>query len=468
MSLQDQIANFFRDGIIAGRIRRGRRVPSSRQLALEHGISRTTAVEAYERLVAEGYLVSSQGAGFFVADSLPEDFERRAAVRTVGHAASGTPRFAKPDMRKYRLPLAPGMPAIDRFPWQEWAKLTVQICREQPLNALTYGDPQGELPLREAITEYLGVARGIVCDPAQIIVVSGSEHTLAFAAERLAGPGAAVWTEEPGHPFERNVLRALGLNPIPVPVDAQGLDVEAGRRSAPQARLAVVSPSHQYPLGVTMDMTRRKALLEWSDATGAWIIENELDGDYRYASRPLAPLYALARSSRVVYLGSLSKPLAPGLRINYLVMSGDLLRRVEVPCGTFAPLLTQLILARFSSTGRMASHMRRMRILYAERRAALVDALRAECAGLLDLDDLPEAGLRVLAKLAIDVSDTRIQAECLAAGLKVDTLSTCYARPPARAGLVLGFASTPEERIVPAVRTLAGILRRAAAGPAKR
>src|SRR5690606_21523316 len=214
---------------------------------------------------------------------------------------------------------------------------------------------------------------------------------LALAAERVAGPGAAVWTEDPGHPFERNVLRALGLNPIPVPVDAQGLDVEAGRRSAPQARLAVVSPSHQYPLGVTMDMTRRKALLEWSDATGAWIIENELDGDYRYASRPLAPLYALARSSRVVYLGSLSKPLAPGLRINYLVMSGDLLRRVEVPCGTFAPLLTQLILARFSSTGRMASHMRRMRILYAERRAALVDALRAECAGLLDLDDLPEA-----------------------------------------------------------------------------
>src|SRR5690606_18200065 len=211
-----------------------RRVPSSRQLALEHGISRTTAVQAYERLVAEGYLVSSQGAGVFVAESLPEDLQRKAAARAVGlTAARRTPRFAKPDMRKYQLPLAPGMPAIDRFPWPEWAKMTARICREQPLNALSYGDPQGELPLREAIAEYLGVARGIVCSPGQVIVVSGSEHTLAFAAERLAVPGASVWTEEPGHPFERNVLRALGLNPVPVPVDAQGLDVEAGRRCAP-------------------------------------------------------------------------------------------------------------------------------------------------------------------------------------------------------------------------------------------
>jgi GntR family transcriptional regulator/MocR family aminotransferase len=462
VSLQDQIANFFRDGIIAGRIQRGRRVPSSRQLALEHGISRTTAVEAYERLIAEGYLVSSQGAGVFVADALPEDLERRAAVRGLKLApARRTPRFAKPDMRKYQLPLAPGMPAIDQFPWAEWAKMTARICREQPLNPISYGDPQGELPLREAIAEYLSVARGIVCGPEQIIVVSGSERTLEFAAEQLAPAGATVWTEEPGHPFERNVLRGLGLNPVPVPVDAQGLDVEAGRRVAPHARLAVVSPSHQYPLGVTMGMARRTALIEWSEATGAWILENELDGDYRYTSRPLTPLYALSRSSRVIYLGSLSKPLAPGLRINYLVVPDDLIGSVEVPCGTFAPMLAQLILARFSSTGRMASHMRKMRLLYAKRRALLVEALRAECAGLLDLDNLPEGGLRILTRLLIDVSDTRIQAECLAAGLKVDTLSTCYARPPGQAGLILGFASTPEERIAPAVETLAGILRRA-------
>jgi GntR family transcriptional regulator/MocR family aminotransferase len=461
VSLQDQIVRFFREAIVAGRMPRGRRLPSSRELAIEHGISRTTAVEAYERLAAEGYLVSSPGAGVFVAESLPEDLQQKAGARRMGLVPRRTPILAKPDMRNYRLPLAPGMPAIDRFPWSVWAKLTNQLCREQPLNAISYGDPQGELPLREAIAEYVGVARAIVCGPEQIVVISGTEQTVAFAAERVTFPGASVWTEEPGHPFERNLLRALGFNPVPVPVDSYGLDVAQGLRRAPQARLALVSPSHQYPLGVTMDMARRKALIEWSDTTGAWILENEIDGDYRYTSRPLTPLYALSRSSRVIYCGSLSKPLAPGLRVNYLVMPEDLIGSLEVPCGTFTPMLTQLILARFSSTGRMASHMRKMRVLYAKRRALLADALRSECAGLLDVGDLPEAGLRVMVELLIDVSDTCIEADCLGAGLKVDTLSTCYADSPGRAGLIIGFASTPEERILSTVQTLAGVLRRA-------
>jgi GntR family transcriptional regulator/MocR family aminotransferase len=467
-SLQDQIVGFFRDAIVAGRLPRGRRVPSSRKLSMEHGISRTTAVEAYERLVAEGYLVSMRGAGVFVAQSLPEDLQHpRGTAPTVnafGAAHGAEPVVARPDMRSFQLPLAPWMPAIDRFPWGEWARLTYQICREQPLNAISYGDPQGELSLREAIVEYLGAARGIVCRPEQILVMSGTEMAVGFAAQRVAAPGSTIWIEEPTYTFVHRLMPALGLNSVPVPVDGAGLDVAEGARRAPHARLVLVSPSHQYPLGVTMAATRRTALVEWAHETGAWILENEIDADYRYVSRPLQPLYALARSPRVIYCGSLSKPLAPGLRVNYLLVPESLIGSWR-QMASLTPMLTQLVLARFSATGRMASHLRKMRLVHAARRALLFDALRSECAGLLDVDDPPEAGLSVKALLRVPASDTWVSAECLAAGIKVDPLSVCYAGSGAKAGLILGFASTPEEQIVPTVRTLACIVRRAPTAP---
>lgn len=468
VSLQDQIVTFFRDAIVAGRLPRGRRVPSSRELAIEHGISRTTAVEAYERLAAEGYLVSLPGAGVFVAQVLPEDVQHGAAAsqaqRTFATASPRAPATPPADMRSFQLPLAPWMPAIDHFPWAEWVRLTNKICREQPLTAISYGDPQGELPLREAIVEYLGAARGIVCRPEQIVVMSGTEMMVGFAAERVAAPGCTVWIEEPNYPFVHTLMPALGFKPVLVPVDGAGLDVAEGIRRAPDAGLVLVTPSHQYPLGVTMAMARRTALVEWAHESGAWILENEIDADYRYVSRPLQPLYALARSPRVIYCGSLSKPLAPGLRVNYLLVPESLVGRCR-QSATLTPMLTQLVLARFSATGRMASHMRKMRVLHAKRRALLFDALRSECAGLLDVDNLPEAGLSVKVPLLVPVSDTRIAEECLAAGIKVDPLSVCYAGPDSRPGLILGFASTPEEKILPTVRTLAGILRRALEAP---
>jgi GntR family transcriptional regulator/MocR family aminotransferase len=430
-------------------------------LSLEHSISRTTAVESYERLLAEGYLVSRPGAGVFVADELPEDLQHVPGMQNVaGSTRDNIQQPASPwlDMRTYLLPLAPGMPAIDHFPWTVWGKLTNQICRERPLNAISYGDPLGEPALRETIAEYLAVARGIACTPRQIVVTSGSELSMAFAARQVASPGAEVWFEDPGYPFQYPMLADLGLQPVPVPVDAEGLDVSAGQWLAPRARLALVFPSHQYPLGVTMSMERRKSLIAWAEANGAWILENEIDGDYRYASRPLTPLHALARD-RVIYCGSMSKPLAPGLRINYLVMPETLLGKLTMLRTTLAPMLTQLVLARFSASGQMASHMRKMRLLYGRRRALLVEALRKEADGLLDLDDLPEAGLRVVATLRGNLSDMRVAEACLAAGLKVEPLSVCYAKVPRRSGLIIGFASTPEERILPAAKMLADVLR---------
>lgn len=447
-------------------MRGGMRVRSSRQFAADFGISRTTAVEAYERLVEEGYLVTRPGAGVFVATEPPDDFRLTAARR--GGPASAAPRsmptasFAKLDMRKYELPLAPGMPALDRFPWAVWTKLTNRVCRERPLNALGYGDPQGELALREAICEYLATARGIVCTPGQVIVMSGTEQTITFAAGQLVASGDSVWFENPGYPFLRHVLRGIGLSPVPVAVDSQGLSVVDGLREAPTARLAVVSPTFQYPLGISMSLERRMELIDWARRLQGWILENEIDGDYRYSTHPIAPIYALAQAKRVIYCGSLSKPLAPGLRVNYLVVPPDLLGSLALR-STLVPMLTQLVLARFNSEGYLASHMNKMRRLYGRRRALLIEALRSEAAGLLQVDNVPEAGLRIPVGLLTDVNDMQVAEACVKAGIYTDPLSHCYARDWRRSGLIIGFASTPEDVIRPSVRKLVGVLRRTSA-----
>lgn len=467
LSLQEQIARFFRAAIAEGRMRRGMRVRSSRQFAMDFGISRTTAVEAYERLVEEGYLVTRPGAGVFVAEEPPEDFRLSAAGRHPAVASvAPMPRadvpvvsFSKVDMRKYELPLAPGMPALDRFPWPVWTRLTNRVCRERPLNALGYGDPQGELALREAICEYLATARGIICSPAQVIVMSGTEQIVSFAAGQVVSRGESVWFENPGYPFLRHVLRGSGLNPVPVTVDSQGLSVADGLREAPNARLAVVSPTFQYPLGISMSLERRMELIDWSQRMQGWILENEIDGDYRYSTHPVAPIYALAKAQRVIYCGSLSKPLAPGLRVNYLVAPADVVGSLAIR-STLVPMLTQLVLARFNSEGYLAAHMNKMRRLYAKRRAVLIEALRAEAGGLLQVDSVPDAGLRIAVGLLADVNDIQVAAECLRAGIHTDPLSQCYARDWRRSGLIMGFASTPEDLIRPSVRKLVAVLRR--------
>jgi len=466
VSLQEQIARFFRAAVAEGRLRGGMRVRSSRQFAADFGISRTTAVEAYERLVEEGYLVTRPGAGVFVAEEPPDDFRLTAARRgapataAAGSSDVSTATFAKVDMRKYELPLAPGMPALDRFPWPVWTKLTNRVCRERPLNALGYGDPQGERALREAICEYLATARGIVCTPDQIFVMSGTEQTITFAAGQLAASGESVWFENPGYPFLRHVLRGIGLSPVPVTVDSQGLSVVDGLREAPTARLAVVSPTFQYPLGISMSLERRMELIDWAHRLQGWILENEIDGDYRYSTHPIAPIYALAKAKRVIYCGSLSKPLAPGLRVNYLVVPPDLVGSLTIR-STLVPMLTQLVLARFNSEGYLASHMNKMRGLYARRRALLIEALHSEAAGLLQIDSVPQAGLRLAAGLLADVNDVHIAAACVKSGIYTDPLSHCYARDWRRSGLIIGFASTPEDVIRPSVRKLVEVIRRA-------
>jgi GntR family transcriptional regulator/MocR family aminotransferase len=456
VSLQDQLVEFFRAAISDGRMQGGQRVPSTRQLAVECDVSRTTAVEVYQRLVAEGYFVTRPGAGVFVADPTPQHFGLPASGLAVPLARR--PDATRVDMRTYLLPLAPGTPAIDQFPWSTWARLINQVCHERPLNAVGYGDPQGEQVLRQTIAEYLATARGILCDADQIVLLAGTELTLDYVLGQVAAAGDKLLLENPCYPHMRRVPRKLAIVPVPIPVDRDGLDVDEALRRAPDARVAIVSPTHQYPTGATLSLTRRQALADWSDATGAWIVENEIDGDYRYAPQPLAPVFALSRSQRVFYCGSLSKPLAPGLRANYVVVPRSLTGNVSLSA-TLVPMLTQLVLARFNANGHLAAHMRRMRTLYARRRSVLLEELSAQASDYLTIPQVPEGGLRVASTMKHDIDDIAFARRCLAAGIKVDPLSICYDGGGV-SGLIIGFASTPEARIPTAVSTLVREIRR--------
>ena len=461
--MQDQIVQFFRSAILSGTLQGGRKVPSSRRLATEQGISRTTAVEAYARLTAEGYLTPRAGSGLFVCDALPEAYLNRAASRprtlTV-LAEMDAPALDEPVLApRDTAALAPWIPALDHFPWKDWARFTAQINRERPIEALGYGDPRGERVLRQVIAEYLAVARGVSCTTDQIIVIGSSKQGIAMAMRAAGATGDKVWMEEPGHPLEHEIVKAAGLTPVPVRVDRSGMDVAEALRLAPEARLALVTPTHHFPLGHTLSLDRRLALLDWAERTGGYVVENDHDGEYRYAGRPLPPLRTLDRSGRVVYLGSLSNILAPGLRMGYLIAPPDLVEALLVMRASLVPIPMQLVLARFISSGRLSSHLRRMRHLYAQRRQALIAALRQEASDVLDIVVAPEVGTHLVVELNRRIDDVAAARRCLQQGIFVHPLSTCYAQETPRCGFLVGFASTPEEKIAPSVRTLAEIVR---------
>ncbi|HEY0527126.1 MAG TPA: PLP-dependent aminotransferase family protein [Stellaceae bacterium] len=480
VSRQDQIVGQLRAAILGGRLRPGTRLPPSRAWAGELGVARQTVVLAYERLVAEGYLESRVGAGTFVSAVLPETLltvgpPQRAATRAAPAAAA--PEAGRKLSRRGAalralrvtpaerrlLPLAPGVPALDAFPFAHWERLTTRLWKRRPADLLSYADPAGLPALREAIASYLGTARGIECAPEQVLVVAGSQQGIDLAARVLLDPGDAAWVEDPAYVAARGALAASGVRPVPVAVDAEGLDPALGERLAPAARLALVAPSHQYPLGVTMSLRRRLALLDWAERADAWVLEDDYDSEYRYAGRPLRPLHALAdrRAGRVLYLGTFSKVLAPGLRLGYLVVPPDLaapFTAARALADRHAPAPTQAVLADFIVEGHLAAHVRRMRLLYAERRDALIRSVREEADGVLSAD-MPECGMHVAARLLIPCDDRAAYREALARGLQTPPLSAFYADPDeagrqGRRGFLLGFANTPAEAMPDAMRRL--------------
>ncbi len=353
------------------------------------------------------------------------------------------------------------MPALDHFPFEIWARLMLRHWRGSSPTLLSYGDPAGYGPLRAAIAEYLIAARGVRCIPEQVIVVAGSQQGLDLAARVLLDIGDQVWQEDPGYVGARGALTSAGAEVVPVPVDREGLDVAAGIARCPNARLAYITPSHQYPLGVTMSLPRRLALLEWAQRAGAWVLEDDYDGEYRYTGRPLPSLQGLDTDNRTVYLGTLSKTLFPALRLGYMIVPLDLVDAfvaAKALADRHAPSVEQAVLADFITEGHFARHVRRTRMLYAARQAALLDAAQRELAGLLEVDPA-EAGMHLVGYLPAGVDDRAASRRAAAHHVDAPALSAFALAPQPRGGLLLGYAAVDEAEIYAGARRLALALR---------
>jgi GntR family transcriptional regulator/MocR family aminotransferase len=473
MPLHRQLYEGLRQAILTRRLAPGMRLPSTRTLASELGLSRYTVVDAFRQLGAEGYLEGKVGAGTCVARTLPDDLLRpvlpaiSAAVpmrerrlrsqRSEGLLALGRPLLGtRRGQPRHSQPFQVGVPALDAFPGDLWGRLVARHARTISVSMRGYQDPAGYAPLRRAIASYLAAARGVRCTAEQVIVVNGSQQGIALTAQVLLNPGEAVWMEDPGYPGAKGALLGAGARLIPVPIDAEGLDVGAGRARGPEARLAFVTPAHQCPLGVTMSLKRRLALLAWASEAGAWVIEDDYDSEYRYVGRPLAALQGLDTAGRVIYAGTFSKVLFPALRLGYLVVPRDLIETFAAArlfADMHPPPLEQAVLAEFMTEGHFAPHIRRMRRLYAERQAALIEAARPLSPWL---DVCPsEAGMHLLGWLRGGSDDQAIAQ--LAARHQVIThpLSRFCIEPSEQRALLLGYTSVPIPAIREGVRRLA-------------
>jgi GntR family transcriptional regulator / MocR family aminotransferase len=361
-------------------------------------------------------------------------------------------------------PFRAGLPGLDAFPFDLWTRLIARRWRRVPRQLLDYGDPAGYAPLREVIAAYLGEARAVRCEATQVIVVTGAQQALDLAARVLLDPGDTAWVEDPGYQGVRGALIAAGIRLAPIPVDGEGLDVQRAARRAPGARLVYVTPSHQYPLGVTMSLNRRLALLEWASASGAWILEDDYDSEYRYAGRPLAALQGLDTAGRVIYAGTFSKVLFPALRLGYLVVPPELVDpfvAARALTDRHSPSVPQAALADFIEGGHFARHVRRTRGLYAERQAALVRAARRTLGELLEVAPA-EAGMHLVGWLPDGVDDCVAARAGLVHEVEATPLSAYRVRPAQRGergGLILGYAAYAPREIDDACTRLAAALR---------
>ncbi|MFZ0593033.1 MAG: PLP-dependent aminotransferase family protein [Bryobacteraceae bacterium] len=469
--LYRQIYDGYRDTIVRRNLRCGQQIPSTRALASELGISRIPVLNAYAQLLAEGYFESRPGAGTFVSSSLPDQLtscEYRNA--NVAEASSGPRPVASRSAllpRRESTPWAYGWGAFsvgqltfNQFPFQIWSSLVARHCRSARARTLNYADPMGSKDFREAIAAYLRTARAVHCEARQIMIVSGSQQALDISARVLLDRENRVWIEDPCYELMRHALMMSSCRLIPVPVDNEGLDVAAGIKKCRKARAAYVTPSHQYPLGVTMSASRRLQLLDWAQDSGAWIIEDDYDSEYRYENMPIASLQGLDHNSRVIYIGTFSKTLFPSLRLGYVVAPPDLIGRfaaVRRAMDLCPPHLFQAVLTDFINEGHFARHIRKTRLLYSERRSALVSAIQSEFGSLLSVIG-GEAGMHLVVTLPKGLSDREISTRAAEQNLWLWPLSPSYLNKAPQQGFILGFGSTTPEEMPSSVSRLRSLL----------
>lgn len=433
----------LRELIETRRLGPGSRLPPTRDLGARLGLARGAVVAAYEMLAADGFTEARVGAGTFVAASVP-------ALVPLPPAAAEEPPPERP------LPGALGVTFADPRTLHLFRTLVARHLARPDPRLFTYGDPRGDRELRAAIADYLGTARGVRCTPERIVLTAGTQQGLDLVLRAVLAPGDPVWMEDPGYAMARAAFIGAGMRLCGVPVDEEGLDVAAGIAREPAARAVYVTPSHQFPLGVAMTMRRRLALVDWAAGSGAWILEDDYDSEFRHAGAPLTALQGIDAADRVIYLGTFSKILFPGLRVGYLVLPPALVAPVtELRARTdrFPSPLLEPALAEFLAAGHLSAHLRRVRRSALAARDALVAALGR--AGLAVRP--PDQGLHLIAGLPDGVSDTAVIAAVRAAGLGARALSPLYLEAPARHGLVVGFSGFAPDALYAAALGLAGI-----------
>jgi GntR family transcriptional regulator/MocR family aminotransferase len=463
--LTRQIYMQVRSAVLSGALCPGTRVPSSRAMASKLGVARASVVLAYEQLLAEGYVESRQGSGTFISGDLTGlASRRRGAPRAIKCAvptsAQVFPDFERSAVQSDARPFNTGRTLIDARTAETWRSLTHRAVRRLGANDLGYTDPGGLAELRGNICEYLRAARAVRCDPEQVIITGGTQQAIDIAIRVLLAPGDEVWVEDPGYPLTHAQLLLAKTRPHPIPVDSQGLIVDAGQRSAPRARAAFVTPSHQFPTGVMLSMARRLELLAWARHSAAFIVEDDYTSEFRYSGPPLASLQGLDDTERVIYVGTLNKALFPGLRIGYAVVPRALLQAfvgVRYLMDRQPATLQQVVVSEFMQQGHFAAHIRRMRELYREQRDALVETLMRRAADRLDVA-LPDQGMHLVAYLRDESSDIAIEATAQRAGIVLRAISRFYRAARPRPGLMLGFSGFPRQLIVPSAARLATLV----------
>ena len=452
--LAEQIRLAIGAAIEGGVLVSGARLPSWQDLAAQLGVARGTVRTAYERLSAAQLIVASRATGTRVAE------RPRLAARPEAPPDPGSFMEIYQEMNRGPALFQMGVPAAEIFPATLLARLRAQAVRAETSASLVYPDPRGEIELRREIAGYLAVSRGIDCSPAQVIITSGFAGGLGLALRVLRLEGRKAWIEEPGFPFTRKGLELAGLTAAPVPVDADGIDLDYGFAHCPEAKLVVVTPGQQAPLGVTLSLDRRLRLLDWAGRQNAWVIEDDYLSELQLKGRAAPALASLDRAGRVIHIGSFSKTISPGLRLGFLVVPASLLTRFAEIAACLAPApgpSVQLATAAFLRDGHYMRHLRRTKRAYATKREMLLKCLQSYD----EARHVTTAGLAALLFLPDGAPDLKIVRECFGFGMAPAPLSAFYARPePPRSGLLLSIATAPGKQLARSCDRLFEIIER--------
>jgi GntR family transcriptional regulator / MocR family aminotransferase len=480
MPLQRWLYGELRAAILDSRLAPGARLPSTRDLAARYRLSRGTVVTVFDQLAAEGYLVGAVGQGSFVASALPDRQPHATGGRAFNlgrrieaKAASADVRLSIRGRLLARTPFSlegrdlpvhafrASQPDLAAFPIELWTRIAARRSRHSSIAVLADSDAAGFRPLRQVIADHLCAARGIVCSADQVVIVSTVQQVVDLATRLLVDPGEQVWMEDPGYPGARLIFEAAGANVVGVPVDGNGMDVAFGRTFAPAARLAYVTAGRQAPLGPPLALERRLALLAWAGKADAFVIEDDYDSEFRFEGGPLAALKSLDDTGRVIYAGTFSKLLFPSLRLAYAVLPDPLIPSFAAALSLtarHASLAPQMTLHDFIAEGHFGRHIRRMRLLYAERAETFRKTTETHLSGLLGVPTIT-TGLDTPVFLPEGVDDTLVARLAAQAGIETRPLSVYSVDRPAPAGLVLGFAAIGPKELALGAKALAEVLK---------